>query len=356
VSPAGIQSILYCGKISKPDSQHFLSAPGNCVFFDQKTPQAHKKQTTSLAPAAKTANSDGVLHSRRHNQEQFHVARGFPITRLADISPTNAAQPPRAKGKLRMSTKLVGDRSVLDGLHQSGSLRCLFPKSRGGTMDAVLLNTAGGITGGDQFTFSGHLATDTTLTLTTQACERAYKAQPNQTGQIRNRLRVETGARLNWLPQETILFNGSALDRRLNIDLAPGASLLMVEPLVFGRPAMGEVLTDIRFRDRIEIRREDTPIFLDMMALSGNVQAHLDKPFIGNGAGALALVVLVAEDAERHLASLREALPETGGVSLLQQDVLALRLLADDDFTLRKTLLPVLRELHGGDLPRCWMI
>jgi urease accessory protein len=92
------------------------------------------------------------------------------------------------------------------------------------------------------------------------------------------------------------------------------------------------------------------------MTLSGNVQAHLDKPFIGNGAGALALVVLIAEDAERHLASLREALPETGGVSLLQQDVLALRLLADDDFTLRKTLLPVLRELHGGDLPRCWMI
>jgi len=278
------------------------------------------------------------------------------ITRLADISPHHATQPPRAKGTLRVSTKMVGDRSVLDDLHQAGSFRCLFPKSSGAAMDVVLLNTAGGITGGDQFTFSGHLAKDTTLTVTTQACERAYKAQPSQTGQIRNRLRVEVGARLNWLPQETILFNGSALDRRLSIDLDPGASLLMVEPLVFGRPAMSEVLTDVRFRDRIEVRRGGTPLFIDAMSLAGNVQAHLDRPFIGSGAGAMALVVLVAQDAERHLATLRETLSETGGVSLLQQEVLVLRLLAEDDFALRKTLLPVLRELHGGDLPRCWMI
>jgi urease accessory protein len=218
------------------------------------------------------------------------------------------------------------------------------------------LNTAGGITGGDQFAFSGQLAADTTLTVTTQACERAYKALPDQTGQIRNRIRIEAGARLNWLPQETILFNGSALDRRLNIDLAPGASLLMVEPLVFGRPAMGEVVSDVRFRDRIEIRRDDTPLFLDAMALTGNLHTHLSQPFTGNGAGAMALTVLVAEDAERHLGTLRKLLPETGGVSLIQQDVLVCRLLASDDFTLRQTLLPVLQELHGGDLPRCWMI
>lgn len=223
-------------------------------------------------------------------------------------------------------------------------------------MDAVLLNTAGGITGGDQFSFSGHLAADTTLTLTTQACERVYKAQPNQTGQIRNRLLVESGAQLNWLPQETILFNGSALDRRLNIDLALDATLLMVEPLVFGRPAMGETLTSIRFRDRIEIRREGAPLFLDSLALSGNAHAHLSKPFIANGAGAIALIVLVANNAGRHLGPLREILPDTGGVSMFQRDVLVMRLLADDDFTLRQTLLPVLQRLNGSDLPRCWMI
>ncbi|UWQ93934.1 urease accessory protein UreD (plasmid) [Rhodobacteraceae bacterium M382] len=257
---------------------------------------------------------------------------------------------------MRVSTKRVGGRTVLDGLRQSGSFKCLFPKARGGTMDAVLLNTAGGITGGDQFSFSGHVAANTALTLTTQACERAYRAQPNQTGQIRNRIRVEPGARLNWLPQETILFNGSALDRRLNINLALDASLLMVEPMVFGRPAMGETLTDIRFRDRIEIRREGAPLFLDSVVLSGDLHAHLSKPFIANGAGATALTVLVAEDAERHLGPLREVLPETGGVSMIQSDVLVLRLLAVDDFTLRQTLLPVLQRLNGSDLPRCWMI
>lgn len=245
---------------------------------------------------------------------------------------------------------------MLDGLQQSGSFKCLFPRARGAALDAVLLNTAGGVTGGDQFTFSGHAATGTKLTVTTQACERAYKAQPDQTGRIRNRLSIASGARVNWLPQETILFNGSALDRCLKIDLAKDASLLMVEPLIFGRAAMGEKLSDIRFRDRIEIRRKGRPLFLDAMTLNGDVQAHLATPFIAGGAGAMALVVLVARNAESHLATLRDMLPQTGGASLIQPDVLVMRLLADDGFALRQSLLPVLRLLNGGDLPRCWMI
>lgn len=259
-------------------------------------------------------------------------------------------------GKLRLSTKTTGGRTVLDGLRQSGSFKCLFPRTQTKALDAVLLNTAGGITGGDQFAFSGDVAKNTMLTLTTQACERVYKAQPGQTGQVRNRLQLESGAQLNWLPQETILFNGCALDRRLTIDLAPDASLLMVEPLVFGRPAMGEELTDVRFRDRIYIRRDGAPLFLDAMALSGDLHAHMGKPFIANGAGAMALVVLVSNNAEGHLPPLRECLPETGGVSLIQPDVLVMRLLADDAFTLRQTLLPALQRLTGSNLPRCWMI
>lgn len=212
------------------------------------------------------------------------------------------------------------------------------------------------MTGGDQFDFSAHAASSTTLTLTTQACERAYRAQPGEIGKVTNRLSVETGARVNWLPQETLLFNGSALHRHLKIDLSEGASLLMVEPLVFGRPAMGEDVTDLRFRDRIDIRREGAPLFLDAMAITGNARNHLARPFIANGAGAVALMVLVADNAEPHVAALQGILPATGGVSLLQEDVLVMRLLAEDSFALRQTLLPVLQRLNGAPLPRCWKI
>lgn len=257
---------------------------------------------------------------------------------------------------MHLGTKTSGTSSVLSDFRQSGSFKCLFPRSRGPALEAVLLNTAGGVTGGDQFTFSAHAAPATTLTLTTQACERAYKAQAGQVGRLRNRLKIASGARVNWLPQETILFNGSALDRHLRVDLAADASFLMVEPLVLGRPAMGETLTDIRFRDRIEIRREGIPLFLDAMALNGNVARHLARPSIANGAGAMALVVLVAANAEAHLAPLQAALPDTAGVSLLHDDTLVLRLLAEDSFALRQTLLPVLHRLNGSPLPRCWMM
>nr|WP_235216118.1 urease accessory protein UreD [Ruegeria halocynthiae] len=250
----------------------------------------------------------------------------------------------------------MGDKSVLDGLRQSGSLKCLFPRSDGNGLDAVLLNTAGGITGGDSFRFTGHAAAGTTLTLTTQACERAYKAQPGTFGQITNHLRADAGVRLNWLPQETILFNGSALDRRLLIDLAPDATTLMVEPLIFGRTAMGETLTNLRLRDRIEIRRGNTPVFLDATRFTGDLHSHLAKPHIANGAGAMALVVLASDTAQGQLEPIRRLLPDSAGATLIQDDLLVIRMLAESSFTLRRALLPILRRLNNDTLPRCWMI
>ncbi len=255
-----------------------------------------------------------------------------------------------------MSTKQLGQRTVLDKFRQSGSLKCLFPRTPTPDLDAVLLNTAGGVTGGDSFRLSGKAAEGTALTLTTQACERAYKAQPEERAQVINHLTVEAGARLNWLPQESILFNGSALERRLKIDKQPGAEVLMVEPLVFGRAAMGETLTDIRLSDRIEIRHEGKLVFLDAMRFSGNWHSHLSKPHIANGAGAMALIVFASEAAEGHLDSIRGMLPDDAGATLLQNDLLAIRVLAHNSLALRRTLVPVLRRLNKDTLPRCWIL
>ena len=219
----------------------------------------------------------------------------------------------------------------------------------------MLINTAGGLTGGDSLSFEAHAKAGSMLSLTTQAAERAYRAMPGQIAKIRSRIRVEADAMVYWLPQETILFEGCALDRNLQVDLAKDASFLMVEPLVFGRKAMGETLTDAGFSDRIEIRRDGELAYLDALKLNGDIASHLARPDVAAGAGAMASVVWMAPNAASYLAPIRKALPKTAGASMLQEDILVIRMLAEDSFLLRKSLVPILNLLTNNSLPRCWM-
>ncbi|MDF1717817.1 MAG: urease accessory protein UreD, partial [Antarcticimicrobium sp.] len=194
----------------------------------------------------------------------------------------------------------------------------MFPRQRGAALEAILINTAGGITGGDRFSAALEVGANAHLAVTTQAAERAYRAQPGEIAQVRTRAQVAAGARLDWLPQETILFNAAALHRKLRIDLDGDARLLLLEPLVFGRAAMGETLTGIHFRDRIEITRQGAPLYIDALAFSGDAAAHLARPGVAAGAGAMASLVFVAPEAEAHLDALRALMPATGGVSLIR--------------------------------------
>lgn len=223
-------------------------------------------------------------------------------------------------------------------------------------MQAVLLNCAGGVTGGDRFSLAARAETGSTLTLTTQAAERIYRALPGEQGRIESRLDVAEGARVNWLPQETILFDGCSLERSLTVELQEGAALLLTEPLVFGRLEMGETVTSAHVLDRIEVRRAGIPIYLDRIRLAADVQAQLDRPGVAGGARAMASLVYVAPDAEARLATLRRSLPRHAGASLIHEDVLAMRLLSRDSNELRSRLVPVLNHLSHGGLPRCWSI
>ena len=263
--------------------------------------------------------------------------------------------PLRARGALRIAARAKGGTSRLSLLRQEGALRALFPR-RAGVVEAVTLNTSGGATGGDSLAIEAEAGPGAHLRLTTQAAERAYLSSGGPAAEIRNRLTIAPGARLDWLPQETILYEGCDLDRRLTLDLAPGARALIVEPVIFGRAAMGERLRDARFRDRIEIRRDGMPLYLDAQRFSGDVTAHLARPAVASGAGAMAGLIFAAPSAEAHLAPIRAALPATAGASLRAPDLLVLRLLAEDGFALRAALLPVLDRLTDGTLPASWRL
>ncbi|MDG1863814.1 MAG: urease accessory protein UreD [Yoonia sp.] len=262
---------------------------------------------------------------------------------------------PRSKGRAVLSSKRRGTMSALDDLHQAGCLRVLFPRG-GPALDAVLINTSGGVTGGDHIALSAQVGKNSALTITTQAAERAYRAQPDETGEITTDLIVENGALLRWLPQELILFEGSRLHRNLSVNLAPTARALLVEPIVFGRVAMGETLTSIHFRDRIAINRGGTPLYIDGMFLSGDTSAHLSRMAVADGATAMASALYIAPDAAAHLHAVRASLPPTGGASLLACDTLVVRILASDSYILRQSLIPILERLSNAPLPATWRL
>src|SRR5215475_1692950 len=137
------------------------------------------------------------------------------------------------------------DAHVRDGvtrrglLHESGSLRVRFPSPEGEGLSAVFVNTAGGVAGGDRFEIDVVASEDARLTTTTAAAEKVYRAA-GPGAELAISLKVAPGARLAWLPQETILFDGAKLSRRIDIDIAEGGTLLVCEMVVFGRAAMGE--------------------------------------------------------------------------------------------------------------------
>ncbi len=132
-------------------------------------------------------------------------------------------------------------------MHEAGSLRVRFPSPETRALAAVLVNTAGGVAGGDRFGISIDAGQDTALTLTTAAAEKVYRSHgPSATIDVS--LRVAGGAHLAWLPQETILFDRARLARRIDIELDENASLLLAEIVVFGRAAMDETHARGRIR------------------------------------------------------------------------------------------------------------
>lgn len=272
--------------------------------------------------------------------------------------PQNGATPvlpPRARGQAEVSVADYGGTTRIAGLRQQGSMKLLFPRSYD-RVTAVALNTSGGVTGGDNFDLSATAQVGTQLTVTTQAAERAYAAMAGEIGQIRNRLRVENGAQLHWVPQETILFDNAAIDRRLTAEIEGDGELLIVEPLIFGRVAMGETVKTLNFRDRIDITRDGQLIYAD--------RARIDDAALTRAAGLSTLsgqlaavnVVFAAPRAESLLPTVRDLLPSTGGASLIRDDLLVARILAPLGYDLRSALVPILETITGTALPRPWMI
>lgn len=262
----------------------------------------------------------------------------------------------RARGIGRLVTKSLGGRTRIAELFQEGAAKIRLPESFTDELEAVTINTAGGITGGDEFDWHFRAGPGCFVTATTQACEKIYKASAG-TGQITSRIEVGQGAKFHWLPQESILFDNASLTRRLEVDLAADAEFLAVEAILLGRKAMGEAMNSGLVRDRWRIRRDGRLLHAEDLKLEGDVAGLTAHPGVLSGRVAFATLIHVGPRAEGLVSPIRGLIgEEMGGVSHWQGKLVA-RVSAPDGFALRKILIPIISALRGGaSVPKVWTL
>jgi urease accessory protein len=261
----------------------------------------------------------------------------------------------RAVGSVTFETVLADGVTRRGDVHEAGSLRVRFPSAETAALSCVLVNTAGGVAGGDRFGVSIDAGAGTALTLTTAAAEKIYRSQ-GPAAEIDVTLRAAAGAQIAWLPQETILFDRARLSRRIDIDLHQDASLLLAEIVVFGRAAMGERMSEGGYCDRWRLRRGGRLVFAETQRIDRDIGAKLARPAIADGAIAMATVLIVPGDqqmVERLLAAL-PAFASEAGISAWNGFALA-RFCAKDAAGLRGDVIKLLAQIDAKALPRLWL-
>jgi urease accessory protein len=258
----------------------------------------------------------------------------------------------RAVGSVALSVKQVAGRTRRAEVHEAGSLRVRCPGAPAAELEAVIINTAGGVAGGDRFALDIAAGQGTRLVVTTAAAEKVYRTLgPDSTIDVK--LDVGPGASLAWLPQETILFDRARLSRSIEVDLAGDARLFLAEAIVFGRSGMGEAVDEGALFDRWRVRRGGRLIYAESVRLDGAIKDRLAQPAVAKGGIAVA-TVLIAPGDDAVVEKVRTLDDLAGEVAASAWNgIAAVRLCATDGAALRHDLVRVMTAVRGA-LPRLW--
>lgn len=271
----------------------------------------------------------------------------------------DAATPclPRARGRARVSFRGDPDgHTRLCEFFQQGCLKIRAPHAMPGAgAELVLINTAGGLTGGDRVAADIVVCKRADVTVTTPGSERIYRSLEGD-AVVEQHLSVHAGARLDWLPQETILFNRGRLRRRLRVDLHGDAATTIAESVLLGRTAMGERVANGFFSDIWSVRRDGAMVFADATRIDDPFAGVTGHPATLAGSVAFATVVHAGGDLVRKRDGIRRVadVDATAGVSLVG-DLLVARIVAASGMALRRALISALLVLRDGRaMPRLW--
>lgn len=265
----------------------------------------------------------------------------------------------RVSARGELVARLRDGQTRVERLFQEGAAKIRLPARDSEALEAILINTAGGLTGGDRIGWHIEARAGASLAVTTQACEKVYRSSGGH-AETACSIAVGAGARVAWLPQETIVFDRSAFMRRLDVDVAVDAAVLLVEAAVFGRHAMGESVATATFRDRWRVRAGGRLVHAEDFAIGPDVSASLSNRAAFGGGQAFATLLLIAPDAAERMDAVRAIVGESGGASFWkvgETGKLLARLVATDGYALRERLTPLVTMLNGrAGLPKTWSL
>lgn len=274
----------------------------------------------------------------------------MPNASTAEIFAAN-----RAAGRIALSVNHTCGATRPARVHEAGMLRVRFPNGeRRDTLEAVIVNTAGGLAGGDRADIEIKATAQAQALVTSVAAEKVYRSLGPDT-QISVRLEAGPGAALAWLPQETILFDRMRLRRTIDVALASDAKLLMLEAVVFGRSAMGESVVCGSFFDRWRVRLDGALLFAESVRLDGEIAKCLAQRAVAGDGLAIATLLKIPgdDDALAALRSTESVFSGEVGVSAWN-GLMVGRLVAPTSAALRHDIIRILTTL-GTPLPRLWL-
>jgi urease accessory protein len=263
-------------------------------------------------------------------------------------------------GRLVLGGSENGTR-IMD-VYERSPIRFMFPRAAGRAVEeAVLVNTGGGVAGGDRLECAVTALANASIAVTSQAAEKVYRAL-NEPACISTKLQVSEAARLAWLPQETIIFNWGRLIRRTEIELAFGAELLALEWLVLGRAAHGEAMVGGQITDSWRVKNNGRLIWADSFHATDETFAHLHRKALLSNCKAVGTLIYFGPRLDARLEFLREIAPSLGcycaatSVGGLMIVRFAAQVSSDLRSALRSFLKQFSQELGPGPfrVPKMW--
>ncbi len=261
----------------------------------------------------------------------------------------------RSQGEIRASYISNKGNTHVEDLFQSGCLKLMMPPGYDQHLDAIALNTAGGLTGGDHLSYKINVGAGSRVRVASQTAERLYRSSA---GCAKSELSfcVLGGATLHWLPQETIIFDRSRFARNFNVHVEKDAHFFIVELMAFGRKAMGEEVEAGFFHDRWRIFRDQRLCFADDLRIDNFSSVH--NPAGLDHYSSCASLLYVAPNVEDHARSIHNYLCQAkikSGVSGWNSLVYA-RLLSHDIGELRRVVMEIYHQLTQNLPPVVWKL
>ncbi len=260
----------------------------------------------------------------------------------------------KSKGRLEIKIK---DQN-LQKLYQQGSLKALMPDFHENLKQLMLINTAGGITSGDEYSYNIEID-KSNLCISTQAAEKIYSGFGNPAN-LEINLNLLNNSRLFWLPKELILFNNCNLKRKINFNLSKDSNLLICENIIFGRTSMKEVFEKGYFSDFWNINIDNKLIHTEAINTNFFEKKYLNSFPTLNNNSAVATIIVVGNKFLNNVNNLSKTLTNnevTASNYSYWDNKLILRLLSKDSYNLKFAIDKILTYFfEGSKIPKIWNI